>query len=133
IIGAGHNAKAHAIAYMPMLLAGVIMVFRKNYWLGGILTFLAAALEINANHFQMTYYLLMLLVIIGMYFTIEASENREVKSWGISAITFLFTAVLAVGVNATNLLATSDYAELSTRRKSDLPLNPDASTKITTK
>lgn len=132
IIGAGHNAKAHAIAYMPMLVAGVIMVFRKNYWLGGILTFLAAALEINANHFQMTYYLLMLLVIIGVYFTIEAFKNKEVKSWGISAITLIFTAVLAVGVNATNLLATSEYAEFSTRSKSDLTLNPDGSTKVTT-
>jgi len=56
ILGAGHNAKAHAIAYMPLVLAGVHLVFRKKYLLGGILTMIAAALEISANHFQMTYY-----------------------------------------------------------------------------
>ena len=57
ILGVGHNAKAHAIAYMPMVLAGVLLVFQRKFLLGGILTMIAAALEIQANHFQMTYYL----------------------------------------------------------------------------
>jgi hypothetical protein len=57
ILGVGHNAKAHAIAYMPMVIAGVIMVFQRRYVAGGLLTLLATALEINANHFQMTFYL----------------------------------------------------------------------------
>src|SRR5690554_3889728 len=55
ILGVGHNAKAHAIAYMPMVVAGVLLVFQRKYILGGILTMIAAALEIQANHFQMTY------------------------------------------------------------------------------
>ena len=50
ILGVGHNAKAHAIAYMPMVLAGVIMVFNKKYLYGGILACFAGALEISANH-----------------------------------------------------------------------------------
>jgi hypothetical protein len=68
ILGVGHNAKAHAIAYMPLVLAGIIMVFRKKYVVGGLLTMLAVALEINANHFQMTYYLLFLLLVISSFF-----------------------------------------------------------------
>jgi len=67
ILGVGHNAKAHAIAYMPLVVAGFILVFQKRYLFGGILTMLAVALEINANHFQMTYYLLFLLITLGLY------------------------------------------------------------------
>ena len=58
ILGVGHNAKAHAIGYMPMVIAGFILVFQRKYILGGLVTLFATALEINANHFQMTYYLL---------------------------------------------------------------------------
>src|SRR5690554_7362667 len=60
IIGAGHNAKAHAIAYMPMVLAGVHLVFKKKYLLGGILTMIAAALDrkstrLNSSHVRISY------------------------------------------------------------------------------
>ena len=30
ILGVGHNAKAHAIAYMPLVIAGFLLVFQKN-------------------------------------------------------------------------------------------------------
>ncbi|RZK04392.1 MAG: hypothetical protein EOO46_16670, partial [Flavobacterium sp.] len=77
ILGVGHNAKAHAIAYMPMVIAGVILVFRKRYIVGGLVTMIATALEINANHFQMTYYLLFLLLIIGGYFIYNYIKAKE--------------------------------------------------------
>ena len=67
ILGVGHNAKAHAIAYMPMVIAAFILVFQKKYILGGLVTLFASALEINANHFQMTYYLLIFLLILSAY------------------------------------------------------------------
>ena len=54
IFGAGHNAKAHAIAYMPLVLAGVLWVFQKRYILGFVITSLAMTLEIYTNHPQMT-------------------------------------------------------------------------------
>ena len=60
----GHNAKAHAIAYMPLVLAGVLWVFQKKYVLGFFVTGLAMALEIYANHIQMTYYLGFCLLIL---------------------------------------------------------------------
>jgi hypothetical protein len=66
IIGVGHNSKAHAIAYMPLVIAGFILVLEKKYVLGGLLTMFATALEINANHFQMTYYLLIFLLILSV-------------------------------------------------------------------
>ena len=79
ILGVGHNAKAHAIAYMPLVVAGVILVFRKRYIVGGLLTMLAVALEINANHFQMTYYLLFLLMVLGVYYIYKFIKNKEFK------------------------------------------------------
>lgn len=130
IIGVGHNAKAHAIDYFPLVIAGVILVFRKRYLVGGILTLLAVALELNANHFQMTYYLLFLLLIIGIYYVIKFVKNKEYKSLGLAGLTFALALILAVGVNATGLLATKEYAAFSTRSKSDLKLDEKGNKKL---
>ncbi|MBL0017791.1 MAG: hypothetical protein IPP17_15505 [Bacteroidetes bacterium] len=56
VIGAGHNSKVNAVAYMPLVLAGVLLLYRGRFWLGAALTILAMGLEINANHLQITYY-----------------------------------------------------------------------------
>lgn len=129
ILGVGHNAKAHAIAYMPMVIAGVLLVFQRKYITGGLLTMLAAALEINANHFQMTYYLLLLLVIIAIYYCITIFKNKEFKDLGKIISVFAVAAILAIGANATNLMATSEYAKFSTRDKSELTVHSDGSPK----
>ncbi len=129
ILGVGHNAKAHAIAYMPMVVAGVLLVFQRKYIAGGLLTMVAAALEINANHFQMTYYLLLLLAIIGVYYVVIAIKNKEFKELGKVIGVFVIAAILAIGANATNLMATSEYAKFSTRSNSELTFNPDGSPK----
>jgi hypothetical protein len=127
ILGVGHNSKAHAIAYMPLVIAGFILVFRKKYVLGGLLTMFATALEINANHFQMTYYLLIFLLILSAYFIYLDIKDKSYKpllnSLGVLAIAGIF----AIGANATNLLATAEYASFSTRGKSELSFNPDGS------
>lgn len=125
ILGVGHNAKAHAIAYMPLVVAGVILVFRKRYVVGGLLTLFATALEINANHFQMTYYLLLLLIILGGYYAFTFVKNKEFKELGKVAGTFAIAVLLAVGANAANLMATSEYTDFSMRGKSELTLGPD--------
>lgn len=130
ILGVGHNAKAHAIAYMPLLLAGVLWVFQKRYVLGGIVTMLAAALEIQANHFQMTYYFLFLLLIIGGYYFIEIIKEKDFKHLTKVLGVFVIGAILAVGANATNLLATSEYAKYSTRSNSELSFDAEGKKKI---
>ena len=130
ILGVGHNAKAHAIGYMPLVIAGIILVFQKKYIWGGLLTMFAVALEINANHFQMTYYLLILVLVLSAYFIYLAIKEKEYKplltSFGVLAIAGIF----ALGANATNLLATAEYAKFSTRGKSELTFNPDGSKKV---
>ncbi|GGD27332.1 YfhO family protein [Flavobacterium orientale] len=120
ILGVGHNAKAHAIAYMPMVIAGVLLVFQKRFIVGGLLTMIAAALEIQANHFQMTYYLLLLLLVISVYYIYKLVKAKEFKNIGIAFGVFMIAGLLALGANATNLLATAEYTEFSTRGKNEL-------------
>ncbi|GLB49469.1 YfhO family protein [Neptunitalea lumnitzerae] len=131
ILGVGHNAKAHAIAYFPMVLAGILLVFKRKYFWGAILTALALSLEIVANHFQMTYYLLLLVLIIGIVYFIEAIKNKELPTFFKSVGVLIIAAFLAVLTNASNLLATSEYTKWSTRGKSELTFNPDGSERNT--
>nr|WP_315164518.1 YfhO family protein [uncultured Flavobacterium sp.] len=132
ILGVGHNAKAHAIAYMPLVIAGFILVFQKKYILGGLITLFATALEINANHFQMTYYLLIFLLILSAYFIYQQVKEKEYKSLLYSFGILVAAGILAIGANATNLLATSEYADFSIRGKSELTFNPNGSKNETT-
>ena len=132
ILGVGHNAKAHAIGYMPLVIAGFILVFQKKYILGGLVTLFATALEINANHFQMTYYLLIFLLILSAYFTFQLLKDKDYKAL-LSSLGILAAAgVLALGANATNLMATSEYTNFSIRGKSELTFNPNGSANETT-
>lgn len=129
ILGVGHNAKAHAIAYMPMVLAGIFLVFRKKYLLGFFLTCIAMALEISANHFQMTYYLLLLVIVIGIVYLIDSLKKKTLPHYFKSVGIMAAGVFIAIGLNATNFLATQQYAKESTRGKSQLTINPDGSPK----
>lgn len=132
ILGVGHNAKAHAIGYLPLVVAGFILVFQKKYILGGLLTMFAVALEINANHFQMTYYLLLLLLILSVYFLYKLIKEKDFKSLLLITGTFIVAGIFAIGANATSLLATAEYADFSMRSKSELTFNADGSKNETT-
>ncbi|GGW62373.1 membrane protein YfhO [Winogradskyella epiphytica] len=132
ILGVGHNAKAHAIAYMPLVLAGIILTFRKKYILGFLLTTIALGLEIVANHFQMTYYLLLLVLVLGLAYLIDAYKKQLLPHFFKSVGLLSMAAIIAVGLNATNIMATQEYVKETTRGKSDLTINPDGSPKEAT-
>ncbi len=129
IFGAGHNAKAHAIAYMPVVLAGILAVFRDRWILGFTLTTLGMAFEINANHPQMTYYLLLSVIVLGVVYLIDAFKNAELPHFFKSIGVLLVAVILAIGLNATSLMATKEYANYSTRSTSELTINPDGTPK----
>lgn len=132
ILGVGHNSKAHAIAYMPLVLAGIILTFRKKYILGFLLTTLALGLEIVANHFQMTYYLLLLVLVLGLAYLIDAYRKKVLPHFFKSVGLLSIAAIIAVGLNATNILATQEYVKESTRGKSELTINVDGTPKEVT-
>ena len=132
IFGAGHNAKAHAIAYMPLVIAGVVYVFKKQYLLGFTLTGLATALEIKANHPQMTYYLLFAIFILGIIELIEAIKKKQITQFTSQSLTIITAMLLAVGVNSTRLMATKEYSDFSTRGNTELTMNSDGTPKEVT-
>ncbi len=132
ILGVGHNAKAHAIAYLPMILGGILLSFRGKYFWGFVLTALAMALEINANHYQMTYYFMLLVLVLGLAMFIDAIRKRTVFNFLKSVGVLLLAVALGVTTNATSLMATQEYAAWSTRGVSELTVNPDGSPKEAT-
>lgn len=129
ILGVGHNSKAHAIAYMPLVLSGIILTFRKKYIAGFLLTVLAMGLEIVSNHFQMTYYLMLLVLILGIAYLVDAYKKQALPHF-FKSVGILFAAVmLAIALNATGVMATQEYVKESTRGKTELTINADGSPK----
>lgn len=103
ILGVGHNAKAHALGYIPMLLGGIVLVFRKKYLWGFILAAIAMALEIGANHYQMTYYFMLLVLVLGVVYLVDAVKKKELKHYFLSVGILLGAVVLGIAANATAL------------------------------
>ena len=128
ILGVGHNTKALAIGYMPMVIAGILMAFRTSHrnW-GWLLTAIALGLQIHANHYQMTYYLLLLVLIIGAVLLWDAIQKKTLKPFLKSLSGLFVAALLAVMMNAPLILATQEYTPFSTRGQSELTVLPDGS------
>lgn len=120
ILEAGHNSKAHAIAYMAPVIAGIILTYRGKYLLGGILTALFAALEISANHLQITYYLLLFILILGIAILVDHIKRKALPNFIKATGVLIFAAILAVLPNITSLLVTSEYAAQSMRGTPEL-------------
>jgi hypothetical protein len=131
IFGAGHNAKAHAIAYMPLVLAGVLWVFQKRYILGFVITSLAMTLEIYTNHPQMTYYLGFCLLIFGIVSFIDAIKEQKITDFIRHSAIVVVAVLIGIGANSPRLMAMKEYADQSTRGTSELTINPDGSQKVT--
>lgn len=132
IIGVGHNAKAYAIAYFPLVLAGVWLIFRQNYFWGFLLTTLSAALEIATGHVQMTYYLFFILFIFGLSEIWQMITSKNWKNLAITLSLLIISGLLALGMNANHLLPTQEFAKESTRSHSELTFAPDGSEKDNT-
>ena len=117
ILGAGHTSKAHAIGYMAPVLAGIILTYRGKLWSGGLLTAVALTLEIIAGHLQITYYLLLLVLVYGVYQLIKSwQEKRMAYFWKATAVLF-GAAALAVAINITPLWGTAQYGKYTMRGK----------------
>ena len=129
IFGAGHNAKAHAIAYMPLVLAGVLWVFQKRYILGFLVTGFGLALEIYTNHPQMTYYLGFCLLILGVVEFINAIKEKLLPVFIKQSVVIIAAVLLGIGANSSRLMAMKEYGDYSTRGKSELTITPDGSVK----
>jgi len=120
LIDAGHANQMYAIAFFAPIVAGVILTFRGKYLLGGSLTAFALAMEIRSNHIQMTYYLLIALLILVIVELYNAIKTKRIKPFSTSVIYLVAAVILAVMVNAAMLWTTSEYAKESNRGQSNL-------------
>ncbi len=120
IIDAGHNSQAFAIGYMAPVLAGIILTMRKHYLWGGLMTAVFLSLEIKMNHPQITYYLLMIVGLYGLFELVDAIRNKWFPSFLKSVLILVVAALFAVATNITSLWATYEYGKYTIRGKSEL-------------
>jgi len=130
ILQAGHNTKALAIGYAPLVLAGFIWSYRSKKMLFPLaLSALFMAIEIKVNHLQITYYLGMVLVAVGIVEFTKAIKDKKIASFGKRTVGVLLMYALALGLNYSNIKSTLDYAKYTTRGGSELTINPDGTPK----
>jgi len=120
---AGHVWKVRAIAFMPLVLAGVHLIFQNKRIIGFVLTSFALTMEIMANHLQITYYLLLAFMFYGVGILILYIRNREYKSLLINISLAFGAGIIAVGCFMGKLWAVKEYGDYSTRGKSDLTVS----------
>lgn len=112
---AGHNAKIRAAGYMAPMLMGILLTFRGKRWLGLAFTALFAGLAISANHIQITYYSVLIAVVIAIVELINAFKKAELKGYLTNIGVLLIAAVLAIGPNVSKLWTTYEYTQSTIR------------------
>lgn len=121
VIDAGHNTKALAIAFAPLVIAGVQWALNGRKWLlGAAFAGIAMAFELKVNHVQITYYLGFILLAFGISWFIQKIKERDIKMGVLRAAVLAFAFVLGAGANAGNIMTTAEYAKESTRGPSAL-------------
>ena len=120
IVSVGHITKMHSIAYLPLFIGSLLVLYQKKYLLGGILTSVATVLLIQGNHIQIDYYGVLIAIFMSVYFLIIWIKNKEythiLKTLGIG----LTAGIIGLAVNAPLLLSTYEYGKESIRGGSKL-------------
>ena len=122
-LAAGHVNQELAIALFAPILASIILVINGRSILGSSLLALFLALEIKANHIQMTYYLLLALLILLIIEFYNALRSKTLPVFAKSLAYIGCATLLAIAVNASTLWSTAEYAGDSIRGKSNLTKN----------
>ena len=120
IIAAGHIWKVWALAYLPPMIAGVVLAYRGKYLWGLLLTAIFAAFEVNANHVQMTYYFLFPILFMVIAYLVEAVRNKQIARFLKATAVCVVGALIGILLNLSNLYHTWQYGQESMRGKSEL-------------
>ncbi len=128
-IDAGHVTKGNAIAFIPLVIAGIQMCLHKNRIMGALLTGIALSLQLAANHLQITYYLIFIIIAWVIVEIVDAIKNGTIKNVLLSGVFLGAAALIAVGTNITGLLTTEEYGKYSLRAPSELTIAADGKTK----
>lgn len=120
IIAAGHIWKVMALAYLPPMIAGVVLSYRGKYLWGFIVTAIFSAFEVNANHVQMTYYFLFVILFMIIAYLVDAIRKKELARFGKATAVCAAGAVIGICLNLSNLYHTWEYSKETMRGKSEL-------------
>lgn len=120
IIAAGHIWKVYALAYLPPMIAGIVLAYRGKYLWGLVVTALFAALEIYANHVQMTYYYLFIILFMVIAYLVDAIRNKKLAHFWKATAVCAAGALIGICLNLSNLYHTWQYSKESMRGKSEL-------------
>ncbi len=129
IIGAGHNAKAMAMAYMAPVIAGVLLTYKGKYLWGWLLTAFALAFEVRTNHLQITYYLALIIVILVIAELISDLKNKKLGHFIKASIGLAVAAIIGILTCSTALYGNYEFGKETTRGKPVLTRNEDNQTK----
>jgi hypothetical protein len=119
-LSAGHNARIGAIAFMPLVIAGIHLTFNRSRTLGFALTAAGLALHLRENHLQITYYMLLIIGVYGLVLLIHAVKEKTVSEFLKSAGILIVAGLLGVATFFGQLWAITEYTAYSTRGKSEL-------------
>lgn len=133
IIGAGHDTKMMAIAYMPLLLAGILLIFNKRYWIGLAVAVLGAYLELMANHPQVNYYFFLIAGAITICYLFIWIKNKDFKHLIISLALTAIAALVGLGSYALAYITTTEYAKYTMRGGKSVEIKGDQVTAVNTK
>jgi len=120
IIAAGHLWKVMALAYLPPMIAGVVLAYRGKYLWGFIVTVVFTAFEVKANHVQMTYYYLFIVLFMVVAYLVQAIREKRLQHFLKASGVLVAAALIGVAINISNLYHTWEYQKESMRGKSEL-------------
>ncbi len=124
IISAGHVTKAYAIAYIPLILSGLVLCFRSKYAWGALITCIGFGVQICSNHLQITYYTVVLMGVFILSWLIYAIVKKELSSWFKATVVTALACVFGVLPNLSHLWTTYEYQKETMRGGSELT-SPD--------
>lgn len=126
IIEAGHITKAYAMAMMAPILGGMLLILqRKKYLWGSVLFTFALGIQIACNHIQITYYTMLVAIILGLVYLIYAIKDKTFKPLLIGVGVMLIGAGFAVGANARQLFINQEYVKYTMRGGSEITATPE--------
>ena len=120
IIAAGHLWKVMALAYLPPMIGGLVLAYRGKYLWGFLVTAIFSAFEVNANHIQMTYYYLFIILFMVIAWLVDALRKHEMARFCKATLTAVAAALVGICINISNLYHTYQYSQESMRGKSEL-------------
>ncbi|HUR67197.1 MAG TPA: YfhO family protein [Chitinophagaceae bacterium] len=123
ILSAGHESKMWAITFMPLVMAGLISIFGKRYWLGLALTAFGTYIQIGVNHFQISYYFFLIAAAVTISYLVIWIKQKDWKHIGMALGITAIAGMVGVAGNALTLLTTNEYTKYTMRGGKDVAIN----------